>query len=335
MTDPSREHDSDYLWDRSGPPDPLVAALERRLAPLGLAGRRRAPPAPRPRLGAYWLVAALALLTALPFALLPSHAEARYDVLLRAGEARIRRGWSETRLAAGRAALAPVGSLLVCDPGARVRLRVGEDPSGLDLGEVEIEGPAALRLDAASAELRRLYLHNGTLHARISAFARERLFQVGTPSGNAVDLGCVYTMQVGGDAAALMRVQLGRVAFELPRQTLYVWAGARCNVRRDAAYSLPIDEGAAADFAAAAQRWERAGSAEERLATLAAMARSARTDDAATLWHMLASSAAAERGPAAKLLDRIAPAPDGVWASKASLGDSAALEAWRVSIMGW
>lgn len=335
MTDPSREHDSEYLWDGSGPPDPLVAALERRLAPLRLASRRRAPPAPRPRLGAMGLVAALALLTALPFVFLPSRAEARYDVLLREGEARIHRGRSETRLDAGRAALAPVGSLLVCDPGARVRLRVGEDPSGRDLGEVEIEGPAVLRLDAASAELRKLYLHNGTLHARISAFARERLFQVGTPSGNAVDLGCVYTMQVDGDAEALLRVQLGRVAFELPRQTLYVWAGARCNVRRDVAYSLPIDEGAAADFAAAAQRWEQAGSMDERLAALAAMAGSARRDDAATLWHVLASSPAAERGPAAKALDGFAPPPEGVEASKAALGDTRALEAWRVSIMGW
>src|SRR5262249_43467676 len=51
MTTPTDHHGDDYLWDRSGPVDPAVADLERRLAPLAYdaAARPLAPPARRSR----------------------------------------------------------------------------------------------------------------------------------------------------------------------------------------------------------------------------------------------------------------------------------------------
>ena len=52
----------DYLWDRSGPPDPDVARLEQALAPLRY--RHRADLLRRPRTHSWWAAAAAVLLCA-------------------------------------------------------------------------------------------------------------------------------------------------------------------------------------------------------------------------------------------------------------------------------
>jgi hypothetical protein len=216
-----------------------------------------------------------------------------------------------------------------------VTLRVGQALDGLDLGEVEVEGPSVVRLDESSAELKKLFLQRGTVRARISALAKQRLFQVGTPVGNAVDLGCVYTMNVKDDHTTLLRVQLGRVAFELDKQSLYVWAGARCSVDRARGAGLPVDEGAEVAFADAAERWSRALDAAARQEALVAMRASARLSDAATLWHVVVRSPAAERPFAVEVLEAFSPAPPSVARDAAVKGDAAALEAWRTDVMGW
>jgi hypothetical protein len=48
---------SEYLWDRSGAPDPLVARLERALAPLAPRPRRPAFVAVEPRRRWFWFLA--------------------------------------------------------------------------------------------------------------------------------------------------------------------------------------------------------------------------------------------------------------------------------------
>lgn|GEM_PF-4925919 len=112
-----------------------------------------------------------------------------------------------------------VGDRLVCDAGSRAALRV----SGA--GMVRMEPGTDVRIDSAPAGGWRLYLERGQLSASI--FAAPRLFQVGTPSGIAVDLGCVYTATVGEDGETILSVHGGQVSFETADRKVFVPDGAR------------------------------------------------------------------------------------------------------------
>src|SRR5690242_3168639 len=77
----------DWLWDRSGPPDPEIEALEKTLAPLRYRHRALAPPAPPRR---YWALAAAAIAAAALLLVLPApHA---IDTAWQVAGARIHRG---------------------------------------------------------------------------------------------------------------------------------------------------------------------------------------------------------------------------------------------------
>ena len=215
----------------------------------------------------------------------------------------------ETSLVLGQPQLFPVGLTLAVDAGSKVVLRLGEDQVFRDLGEVTIEGPSQVRLDASSPELKRLFLHEGLMRARISANAKQKLFQVGTPAGNAVDLGCIYTMRVDDKTQATeLRVQLGRVAFELAKETLYVWSGARCIIDPARGAGLPVDDAADPNFQRAADSWDRAADAASKSAALAALSRHARPEDAATLWHVVATTGGSLRSDAVTALRSSRPA---------------------------
>src|SRR6185295_8977666 len=98
----------------------------------------------------------------------------------------------DTRTADG--ALVP-GTRLVTQADARVTLRVGP------IGTITVEPETRLRIEEPAAAVAAaggatdgeylLWLERGTISATI--FAAPRLFQLGTPSGIAVDMGCAYT----------------------------------------------------------------------------------------------------------------------------------------------
>src|SRR2546428_472178 len=86
------------------------------------------------------------------------------------------------------------------------------DKSGPPDAEVE-RGPASrLRVLDTRAPEHRMALDRGNLEARIVAPPRQ-LF-VETPSGTAVDLGCVYDLEVDGLGQATLTVVIGWVSFE-------------------------------------------------------------------------------------------------------------------------
>ena len=175
----------DYLWDGSGEPDPQIARLEAALRPL-----RRVPPAPelpahRPGLTipplSDWraLAAAAAVLLALASALLPARASGP--------------GWDLVWLADGG------GS----DPGRKLRegewLETGQRRARLEVGEigvVRLEPLTRVAVLDVGREAHRLSLARGTLHATI--WAPPGRFLVETKAARAVDLGCQYTLEVGG-----------------------------------------------------------------------------------------------------------------------------------------
>ena len=183
----------DYLWDRSGPPDPEIERLERTLAPLcyrhrgDLLESRRAPA------GRWWAMAAAAAVVVAAVALsmrapLPAATAWQVDSVR------------------GKASMGSEQAAVAMSLRAGQTVRTGGDTEitfrAEDFGTMLIGPDSELR---ATTD-RRIELDRGLLHAYI--WAPPRQFVVDTPSARAVDLGCQYTITVDASGAGLLRVSL-------------------------------------------------------------------------------------------------------------------------------
>lgn len=268
----------DYLWDRSGAPDPEIEGLERTLAPLRYrhVGQGHA----RPRI--WWAAAAAIVLAAgglLQFAA-PRSQDTGWQVTRMEGAARLGSGAAAVSMALR------TGQVLRTGRASQLTLQADE------VGKIDIGPDSELR----AATGRKVLLQRGVLHAFIWAPPRE--FVVDTPSARALDLGCEYTITMDGAGNGLLRVAMGWVAFQFADRESFIPAGAACVTRKREGPGIPFYEDAAEPFRQALAGLEK-GDPGALDRTLAA----ARPHDGLTLWHLLTRVAARDRGP---VFDRFA-----------------------------
>jgi hypothetical protein len=346
----------DYLWDRSGEPDPEIAKLENALGRF--AHRGEAPDFSRVEIAeplSFWRrLTALRLTYAL--------AATVTAVVLIVGLLLIRwsrkpgvtnrSGWDIEEVAGAprigsqviaqntAASKLGVGQTLVTDNRSRATLTVA------DVGTVSVEPNSRLRLLAKSAGHNRLELQRGTIHAFIWASPGE--FAVDTPSAIAVDLGCRYTLQVDDSGAGLLRTTLGWVGFKLDNHEAFIPAGAVCATRPKIGPGTPYFEDAPAPFCEALAKFDfAAGSPEQRGAELDRVLSGARERDALTIWHLLSRVDDTNRGRVYDRLAALVPPPAGVtrdgilhldqhmldlWWNQLGLGD---ISLWRTWERAW
>src|SRR6267378_488467 len=340
MSEKKQPMKDDYLWDRSGEPDPEVQKLETAL------GRyRQNQPTPsfekiadiRPvkqhwsffslrwsyQLGA---VAAIVLLAAAVFLVL--RVKPTGNVAPSWGGARLGRtppgGW-EFLWGKGGPVKLGIGQTLVTDSSSRASITLDET------GRVEVDGGSRLRLVTNGPGRKRLSLERGTIHATIWAPPGE--FVVDTPSAVAVDLGCVYTLHVDDSGAGLLRTTMGWVGFKLNGHESFIPAGAVCKMRPKSGPGTPYREDASASFRDALSRFDfESHIPAERNALLGVLLVDARKDDALTLWHLLSRVNDAERPGVYDRLASLAPPPAGVTREGILRLDRAMLDAWWNSL---
>ena len=218
--------DKEYLWDKSGEPDPAVADIERRLAPLKLKPRRSSLSTPR--------VALLAAAAALLVVGVASHVLAPDPG-----------GWALTTLAGADCGdcRAHPGEWIETDGITSLRLAVA------DIGVMDLDPRTRLRIVDTGPEGHRLQLERGRIAARVRA--PPRLLIVDTPVASAVDLGCMYTLDVESDGAGRLEVTLGEVALESPSRVARVPAGAAAWMRPGFGPGTPLFTDASPAFSQA------------------------------------------------------------------------------------
>jgi hypothetical protein len=314
----------DYLWDGSGEPDPEVERLERLLsryrqrapAPDWSQVGREAPRRPtRRRFGAGLAIAATLALVVAPAWFVLRFGAATWEVAAIDGTPRVgSRSIAETgRLVAGQ--------WLETDARSRARISVGQ------IGQVEVRPSTRLRMIEGKLTDQRLALARGEIQAKI--WAPPRIFAVETPFARAVDLGCIYTLQVDETGAGLLRVESGWVAFEVDRRESFVPAGAMSVTRPGLGPGTPYFEDAPAVFRAAVDAFDTvARDSAERLEALDTVLASARKRDAFTLWHLIPRTHGAELERVFERMAALAPPPPAVTREAVLRGDRAMLDAW-------
>jgi hypothetical protein len=202
--------------------------------------------------------------------------------------------------------------------GVSARITVGE------IGTVDVEPGARVRLGLSAPGEHRLTLERGTVRAEISA--PPRVFIVETPVSTVVDLGCAYTVTVDGARGGLLRMTQGWAALEWEGRQSLVPAGAICRMRKDVGPGLPYFEDASPRLKEAVTTFD-AGTADGDV--IDAILTGARPRDTLTLWHLIARVQADDRE---RIYDRMAALvdpPPSISREKALALDAATLQAWR------
>ncbi len=309
----------DYLWDKSGEPDPDVERLESLLgrfrfdaeaAPRAPAVVRVAPR--RPRLA--WVSAMAA---SLAIAILAARAPMATPSIAMVAHGPVLVGQDSVE---GKALL-PAGAWLETSD-ARARLTLAAD-----IGTVDVNPRSRIKLVEATDRRQRLELARGSIRASVDA--PPRLFIVDTPSARAVDLGCAYTLHVEPDGSGSLSVDTGWVALETGGRDAYVPAGAVCEMRPGVGPGTPRFRDAPAELHEALDRLDFGGAAEGDLAIVLA---TARERDTLTLWHLLARVPESDRTRVFERLASLAPPPATLERANLLALDEPSLVRWRDSL---
>lgn len=215
-----------------------------------------------------------------------------------------------------------VGEWLVTDNISRALIKVGL------IGNVEIDPNTRVRLVETSATEHRLELARGRMHARI--WAPPRLFFVDTPSAEAIDLGCAYTLEVDDAGNGLLKVTSGYVALDAKGRTSVVPIGAACATRKGTGPGTPFFEDSTENFRAALNGFDfDAKDAESRSKSLQTVLTEARKRDGLTLWNLLPRVEGAERERVYERLAELVPPPQEVTREGVLRLDELMLDQWK------
>lgn len=184
-----------------------------------------------------------------------------------------------------------LGETLETGSGSRAEISVGQ------IGHVELEPNSRIRLLEAESTEHRLALDRGTMHARI--YAPPRLFFVNTPSAEAIDLGCAYTLDVDDNGRSFLHVTSGEVMLVNGGRESYVPVGAMCETRVGVGPGTPFFDDAPQELREALAKFDFESGGEQ---SLDVVLRLSRRRDTYTLWHLIQRVGVEQRG---KVVDRM------------------------------
>ncbi len=306
-----------------------LGELDESGAPTGQTDRFDENPA-RSRPGGATILAAALIVALIGGALwfLPGESQTKslYSVASLSGQPTV--NGERTSLDAGHLG---AGQRIVCDASSQLELRVGS------IGSITLEPGTSLRLEAPEnpdAEFQ-LYLEGGELRAVITA--APRLFQVGTPAGLAVDLGCVYRARVEEDGSTQLNVDVGQVAFEAMGRRVVVPAGAGIRAELGERPSTPLWDDSGPSLRDAVARIDESAdtaSSHDLDRDLAQILALETSDATLLLWNLMGHHNAFVREACGERLSELSPPPKGVELIACLRGDADQLEQWKHSL-GW
>ncbi len=352
----------DYLWNKTGKPDPEVERLEGLLRPL----KHDAPLAPLPAKatarrasrggGNTWLwggLVAAAAGVALWFGLDrpdPQQAVPEPIASSSAPSPAHPSGVAQAppvdcSKAATGFAFEGVGGPVSCGgrPNALGNLPVGvwlETPKATssklaiaDIGTVTLSADSRLRIVKTGPSEHRLELTRGHLAAKINAPAKH--FVIETPAATAVDLGCAYELWIDLHGRTHLKVTSGAVALEAKGRSVFVPKNALAVADPTRGPGTPVAFEAKPELIEAASKLDQGSTGE-----LARVLERAELRDSVTLYSLLQHAAGqtgneqrAAREAVAKRLAALGLVPRGVTVAELAAGDATAIALVHESLM--
>ncbi len=299
---------SDYLWDKSGKPDPEIEQLERTLGKLGYRA-----PQPRRRLWIPLLAAAALLVLFVLYRRPRTPTGPSFEVARVEGNPRIESRTFKTTARLG------VGWALETDHDDIARV----DMPGV--GHVQVLPQSLVRLAETRPDHHRLSLERGAIHVKVNA--PPRLFVVDTPAARAIDLGCEYVLTMSPEGVGTLEVRSGSVELEGKGHKATIPAGAMCGMRKGAGPGTPYFTRSAERLRAPLEKVD-AGDWAAIDQVISA------TDhyDTLTLIHLLERAPEAHRPKLYARLAELSPPPPAAKPDEVLKGVPSAMSAWRTDL---
>jgi len=286
---------NDYLWDRSGEADEETRKLEELLGAFK-------GPSPRPA-GRGWRVAPGEGRLSRTLFILPLAAMVVLGVALPAFLAYRASGWR-------------AGAVAVYRPGAVIRASKPLRLERSSIGTVDVAAGTTLRI----VDKRRLALDVGRIHATTTS--PPGIFVVDTPSTQAIDLGCEYTLDVAKDGGGTLHVTAGWVELARDYRESLVPRGASATFDAEGSLSPPIFDDASPEFKDALRRHD--------IARAAALAR---PRDALTLLNLFSRVSEEERFVVYDRLAQLVPPPPPITRESVRWWTPGSTGAWWAPVM--
>ena len=307
----------DYLWNRSGPPDPEIEKLEQLLAPLGHDAPLDELRLRRSR-RTLWIVLGAGVAVAAAVVIYIALPKASTACTGTSGFAFSGRGGDVTCAGASVAkGVLPVGGAL--DTGAHEA-----SLSIADIGHADLGTHTRVRLEETGEHHHHLALDEGKLHAIVSA--PPRLFEVSTKHTNVVDLGCEYTIEVDANGAGSIVVLHGKVELATGNGAIVVAPlGTHARILAGNRPGVPHTDRNRA-LVTAVDAYER-----DAPGALAVVLAAAEPSDAITIVG-LAAIDIAHRAEILRRLAELSPPPGDITVEQAAVG-GAPLDEWREDVV--
>lgn len=192
------------------------------------------------------------------------------------------------------------------------------------IGEVVLDPNTRVRLLTTRVTEHRIALDHGRMYAKI--WAPPRLFFVNTPSAEAIDLGCEYTLEVDQAGRGRLHVTLGEVALVRGGREVYVPRYAMCETWPGIGPGTPYFEDASETFVGLLERFDFENGGDDVFKALLA---EARPRDTFTLWHLLSRVEGDQRVQVLDRMIELVGLPDGITREGTLRLDKDTLEAWK------
>jgi hypothetical protein len=280
---------NDYLWDRSGPPDPEIQRLEEIMATLR-------HPVPRPAYQRAWWPAAIAAMVMIgvaswQFFPAPTSTRTAWTVASVDGSPTL------GKQIASPSATLYTGQMLRTDSASKATIAAD------NFGSIDVAPDSELRVVESGSARQRFDLRRGLIHAFI--WAPPGQFVVDTASSRAIDLGCQYTLSVDANGNGIVDVESGWVAFQFEGREAFIPAGAACLTSARRGPGTPYFRDAPDALREALRAFDETGD----VAVLRRVLSEARPRDALTLWHLLSQVPPGERPAVFDRFAQVAPLP--------------------------
>lgn len=330
---PERKHEPsehDYLWDAKGTPDRDIAEMERTLGAVQY--RDDDPPvfnsprtnwiASRRRLTMLATAAVIALAALGGWWWTVSYQQRSHRMQVNAIEGTsfvgsdMIRNWTSL----------DVGDEIETKAASRARINVGK------FGYIDVDEHSQLTIERMAKSEQRLALVQGRIEATISA--PPRLFIVDTPATTAVDLGCIYTLDVAANGDGLLEVEYGAVSLETSSYSSYVPGGAKCPIDGDRGPGTPYFIDASPEFIEALAEIDREtwGSGLEAISAWKVLLRQSRPQDTLSLWNLIPRVNANERQTLLNRISELVTLPTNLDPAAVLAADADAMEQLRIAI---
>jgi hypothetical protein len=214
------------------------------------------------------------------------------------------------------------GEWLETDASSRARLSIGT------LGRAVVGPGSRVQLVQAGGAERALRVERGTIDARV--WAPPRFFLVETPAATAVDLGCVYSLEVDARGNGILFVRSGQVELEASGRRSLVVAGTVAQMRPGTGPGTPYSASESPAFRDALAIIDFGGGSRD--AALDQVLSAATASSTITLWHLLPRVSVAERERVYDRLAALSPPPNAVTRSQVLGLDKRALGQWRSAL---